>query len=134
MRILNKSVNYLPPPQLLHLTSFPTSEVARFQSHHLPTGSQTISLEILPFITTKINHFITSGLCLLTNNVQDPNQSGLTASHSTETACYAVHRDLSEVFDTVNHKTFPILMSLGIHGLTVVGTGLSAAHCSYPQY
>ncbi|KAK3558502.1 hypothetical protein QTP86_018153, partial [Hemibagrus guttatus] len=120
---------------------------------------QTISPDLLPFITTVINGSLTSGhvstvfkkarvIPILKkpaldpsdisnyrpNNLHDPNQSGLKAAHSTETALLAVTEklhaarsaklssvlillDLSAAFDTVNHKTLlSTLRSLGICG------------------
>ncbi|KAK3551838.1 hypothetical protein QTP70_029414, partial [Hemibagrus guttatus] len=71
---------------------------------------------------------------LLQNNLHDPNQSGFKATHSTETALFAVTEklhaarpaklspvlillDLCAAFDTVNHKTLlSTLRSLGICG------------------
>ncbi|MCJ8729208.1 hypothetical protein PDJAM_G00103420 [Pangasius djambal] len=90
---------------------------------------QTISQDLLPFITTIVSGSITSGH----NNLQDPNQSVFKPAHSTETALLAVSEklhaksaklssvlillDLSAAFDTVNHKTLlSTLMSLGIRG------------------
>ncbi|KAK3556545.1 hypothetical protein QTP70_009454 [Hemibagrus guttatus] len=73
-------------------------------------------------------------IAMMKNNLHDPNQSGLKAAHSTETALLAVTEKLhaarsaklssvlillhlSAAFDTVNHKTLlSTLRSLGICG------------------
>ncbi|KAK3537498.1 hypothetical protein QTP70_012127 [Hemibagrus guttatus] len=95
------------------------------QSYHLPLDPipsamlQTISPDLLPFITTVINGFLTSGHVPTVfkkarvipklkkpaldpsdisnyrlNNLHDPNQSGFKAAHSTETALLAVTEKL----------------------------------------
>ncbi|KAK3506030.1 hypothetical protein QTP70_003090, partial [Hemibagrus guttatus] len=105
---------------------------------------QTISPDLLPFITTVINGSLTSGhvptvfkkarvIPILKkpaldpsdisnyrpNNLHDPNQSGFKAAHSTETALLAVTEKLhAAAFDTVNHKT---LLST-LRSLVICGT------------
>ncbi|KAI4875089.1 hypothetical protein NFI96_025166, partial [Prochilodus magdalenae] len=90
---------------------------------------RSISLELLPFISSLINSSLSSR-----NQLQDINQSGFKPAHSTETALIAVTErfqtarsaklssvlillDLSAAFDTVNHKILlSVLTDLGITG------------------
>ncbi|KAK3505848.1 hypothetical protein QTP70_003920, partial [Hemibagrus guttatus] len=181
-------------PSLTQLSTVAAEEVLQITRSCNPTTCpldpipsamlQTISPDLLPFITTVINGSLTSGhvptafkkarvipilkkpaldpsdisnyrpvsllsflskilervVCnqlsdyLMQNNLNDPNQSGFKAAHSTETALLAVTEklhaarsaklssvlillDLSAAFDTVNHKTLlSTLRSLGICG------------------
>ncbi|KAK3513639.1 hypothetical protein QTP70_028828 [Hemibagrus guttatus] len=107
-------------PSLTQLSTVAAEEVLQnylvLQSYHL---LQTISPDLLPFITTVINGSLTSGhvptvfkkarvIPILKkpaldpsdisnyrpNNLHDPNQSGFKAAHSTETALLAVTEKL----------------------------------------
>ncbi|GAA6107052.1 uncharacterized protein tmem132a, partial, partial [Tachysurus ichikawai] len=183
-----------PTPSLSHFSTVAAEEILQLIQSCNPTTCpldplpstmlQTISQDLLPFITTIINRSIASGqvpttfkrarvipilkkpalnpsdisnyrpvsllsflskilerivynqlsVYLSQNNLQDPNQSGFKAAHSTETALLDVSEklhaarsaklsavlillDLSAAFDTVNHKTLlSTLRSLRICG------------------
>ncbi|KAL6469243.1 hypothetical protein MHYP_G00227670, partial [Metynnis hypsauchen] len=142
-----------PPPLVLNplncFSSLSTDAVLQLIKSSNPTTCpldpipsalfQSISKDLLPFITFLINKSLASGevpsaFKTARNQLQDPNQSGFKPAHSTETALIAVAEklqsarsakrssvlilfDLSAPFDTVNHTiVLDILTNLGITG------------------